>query len=279
MRNLHSRDASQLQECLVFDLYGDSGHFKKFYTTSSPLTFDIPPKTCLTGIIGAIIGLSYEERYELFEAKVGIRLLSEIRKKGFGIDWLNTKARSPRNLPATMKVWLQSLGLPPKPEIAAFTGLEWPGQSPHTQATVEVLLNPSYRIYYPESNPRFDDLLQMIKDHKSYYTPFLGSSEFIANFKFIDLAKMVLVTSPSEFIEIHSIVPSNALDTTQRDYIDLNNKMIEIANMPNTMKPERVVLEYINVLYNPKAESLLVKPEKFYRIVYNDGKTENILFI
>ncbi|MDI3478645.1 MAG: CRISPR-associated protein Cas5h, partial [Thermoanaerobacterium sp.] len=28
---------------LIFDIYGDFGHFKKYYTTSSPLTFSFPP--------------------------------------------------------------------------------------------------------------------------------------------------------------------------------------------------------------------------------------------
>ncbi|MFB3896899.1 MAG: CRISPR-associated protein Cas5, partial [bacterium] len=28
---------------LVFDIWGDLGHFRKFYTTTSPLSFSFPP--------------------------------------------------------------------------------------------------------------------------------------------------------------------------------------------------------------------------------------------
>ena len=45
-------------KCLVFDIKGDYGHFKKYYTTSSPLTFSIPPRTTVSGMIGALIGRS-----------------------------------------------------------------------------------------------------------------------------------------------------------------------------------------------------------------------------
>ena len=42
---------------LVFDIYGDLAHFRKFYTTSSPLTFPFPPPSTIKGMLGAIIGV------------------------------------------------------------------------------------------------------------------------------------------------------------------------------------------------------------------------------
>jgi len=41
---------------LVFDIWGDYGHFRKFYTTTSPLTFSFPPPPTIAGILGAIYG-------------------------------------------------------------------------------------------------------------------------------------------------------------------------------------------------------------------------------
>ena len=46
---------------LVFEVYGKYAHFKKPYTTTSPLTYSIPSRTALTGIIGAIIGIEKNE--------------------------------------------------------------------------------------------------------------------------------------------------------------------------------------------------------------------------
>ncbi len=36
---------------LIFNLWGDLGHFKKPYTTTSPLSFAFPPRPTLAGII------------------------------------------------------------------------------------------------------------------------------------------------------------------------------------------------------------------------------------
>ena len=46
---------------LIFDIYGDFGHFKKYYTTSSPLTFSFPPPPTIKGMLGAIGGISKTE--------------------------------------------------------------------------------------------------------------------------------------------------------------------------------------------------------------------------
>ena len=43
---------------LIFKLQGDFAHFKRHYTTTSPLSFDFPPRTVLSGLVGAILGLS-----------------------------------------------------------------------------------------------------------------------------------------------------------------------------------------------------------------------------
>ena len=41
---------------LVFDIWADYGHFRKFYTTTSPLTFSFPAPSTIAGILGAIYG-------------------------------------------------------------------------------------------------------------------------------------------------------------------------------------------------------------------------------
>lgn len=41
---------------LAFDIWADYAHFRKFYTTTSPLTFSFPPPPTIAGILGAIYG-------------------------------------------------------------------------------------------------------------------------------------------------------------------------------------------------------------------------------
>lgn len=268
-----------MDECLTFDISGDFGYFKKFYTTSSPLTYEIPPKTALTGIIGAILGLSYEQRYELFECKFGIKILNAIRKIYLGINWLNTKVRNTKNFPNSNKDFLNSLHLPPKPNIAVFLGMEWLGQSPHTQAKLELLKEPKYRIYYPNTNIFFNKLLEKIKAHKSYFTPFLGASEFICNFKFNELLYFTKIENNSSEIEISTIVPTNLLNLESSNPINFMHSNLYKINTPYIMKNPRIIQDYQDILYNPFGKSIKVVVKEYYELrAKNKKKIENVVF-
>ena len=79
---------------LVFDICGDYGHFKKFYTTSSPLTFCFPPPPTVRGMLGAIIGVDKIEYLNIFshkDCRIAIRILSPVKKTRIGINHINTK--------------------------------------------------------------------------------------------------------------------------------------------------------------------------------------------
>jgi CRISPR-associated protein Cas5h len=56
----------QTETALVVDVWSDYAHFRKPYTTSSPLTFAFPPRTALAGLVAAIVGLGKEEYLEHF---------------------------------------------------------------------------------------------------------------------------------------------------------------------------------------------------------------------
>jgi len=42
---------------LVFDVSSDYAHFRQPYSTTSSLTYAIPPRTAIFGLIGAILGI------------------------------------------------------------------------------------------------------------------------------------------------------------------------------------------------------------------------------
>ncbi len=265
-------------ECLTFDISGDFGFFKKFYTTSSPLTYEFPPKTSLTGIIGAILGLSFEERYEMFKCKFGIRILNPIEKIYVGINWLNTRARTSRNFPESNKEFLDILNLPPKPDTAAFLGMAWLGQSPHTQAKLELLKKPKYRIYYPNTNKYFNELSEHIKEHKSYYTPFLGISEFICNFKFNEIFQMKKIENNSSEVKISSVVPVCLIDMDQSNPINFNFSNLYKVNAPNIMEYPRIVKSYENIIYNPIGKAIKVIVKEFFKLKNKNNEfIENVV--
>jgi len=44
-------------KAVVFDVWSDYAHFRKPYTTTSSLTFTLPPPTAIAGLVGAIMGV------------------------------------------------------------------------------------------------------------------------------------------------------------------------------------------------------------------------------
>ena len=89
---------------LIFDIFGEYGHFRKFNTTTSPLTYSIPTPSSIFGLLGAILGIEREDSHnkigekkehlrEVFSSKnaaVAVRPLSEIKKVNIGFNLLDT---------------------------------------------------------------------------------------------------------------------------------------------------------------------------------------------
>ena len=70
-----------IQQIISFDLCGKTAHFRKFYSSSSALSYSIPPKTTVLGIIAAIINLKRDSYYNLFDDwLVGVEVVNPFRK-------------------------------------------------------------------------------------------------------------------------------------------------------------------------------------------------------
>ena len=162
---------------LGFDIWGDFGHFRKFYTTTSPLTFSFLPPPTIAGILGAIYGTDkntneYLRVFGYDKCRIAIQILSAVKKVRMGLNFLETKGTN--------------LKLPMSDKNLA----------PRTQIRTEFLKDPRFRIYVRhEDNDVFDDLCKNIKEHLSVYTVSLGLSELLADFTYVGLYDYEHVTS------------------------------------------------------------------------------------
>lgn len=78
---------------LVFDVVGQMAHFRKFYSNSSSLSYPIPPRTTLMGLIAALLGSerdSYYEELGLKHARLGVALKSPVRSLMQTVNYLAT---------------------------------------------------------------------------------------------------------------------------------------------------------------------------------------------
>ncbi|SKA90407.1 CRISPR-associated protein, Cas5h family [Clostridium sp. USBA 49] len=233
-------------KCLVFDVWGDFAHFRKFYTTSSPLTFSFPPRTAVAGMISAIIGIRKEEYLKYFtkdQAYIAIRILKPVKKTRISYNLIDTK---------TAKMMSKI--------------------SNRTQVTFELLKDCKFRIYfYHEDNQIYEKLKTSLKNHESFYTPCLGLSEFIANFNYIGEFELSEKNNYN-YVLLQSIIPFN------NEHIEVefeDNKEYFKDTVPNEMNDDREVTEYLKILYERNGKAIKCKLSKFYEL----SEEERIVFL
>src|ERR1039458_9748530 len=78
----------------VFEVAADLAHFRRPYAITTALTFPIPPRTALCGLVGAVLGLPKNEGLCHFgdaDALFGIEVLEPLKTTSFSINLLDTK--------------------------------------------------------------------------------------------------------------------------------------------------------------------------------------------
>jgi CRISPR-associated protein Cas5h len=217
-------------KCLVFDIWGEYGHFRKFYTTSSPLTFSIPPRTTICGIIAAIIGLDKDEYLNHFskaKANIAIQLNNPINKTRISYNLINTK---------TAKMYSKI--------------------KDRTQVTFELLKNPSYRIYVNHKDKEiYNRIKNFLEQNKNYYTISMGLSQFISEFNYIGELNFDYKENSEEFVNIDTAISFN-----EKIEIEFENGKEYFKDiMPNEMDQNRVITEYNKVLFERNGFSIRCK--------------------
>ncbi len=236
---------------LVFDLYGDLAHFRKYYTTTSPLTFSFPPPPTIAGILGAIYGASRDDYLDIFgyeNCKIALRILNPIKKVRMGINLVNTK------------------------DNRYFLLIKKKNHEPRIQIFTEFVKLPKYRVYFwHQDNKILDKLITMIKSHQSFYTVSLGLSELLADFNFIGIYEAQEVKNSKA--EINTIISmSNLLDK----HIEIQpDKKYFKEKIPIKMTHERVVEIYDDVIFELEGKTIKALLKTFYQL--ENG--ENITFI
>ena len=175
---------AEIDRVLVFDVRGDYAHFRRGYTTTSPLTFPFPSRTTLAGLISAILGLPRDSYYKLFgkdNSAFALQILNPIRKIKITQNLIDTK-----------------------------TGFYlWDNKGQRTQIPFEFIKKPKYRLYVWLEGEKFEDLINLIRGHNSVYTPYLGISECIANFEIFGEGVFEVEkkrVDGGEGVEIYSII-------------------------------------------------------------------------
>jgi len=238
-----------MADLIVFDIFSDFAHFKRPYTTTSPVTFPIPSKPTLYGMVGAVIGLDKTDYLDHFYGRgvrAAVRILNPIHKVYIAENFINTKDGM-----AKIKT--------------------------RTQIKIEFLKNAAYRVYFSHPDEAVASALyQNLDAHKSHYTFSMGLSECIGNFRFVGRVDSVAGENPSgDYVPIHSVLPTTALMENDDSVIQFEpGKEIFRVSLTAEMNPEREIRRMTDIVFERNGLPVRAKVRQYEKI---ESLEENIL--
>lgn len=220
------------EKVLIFDIKGPMAHFRKYYTNSSSLSYSVPPKTVVVGLIAGLLGLPSERHskdkeeiyYDKFSSDkcfVAVSSRTRIRRMMQTVNYSFTKTGGKKIL-----------------------------FNKPTQIPLEILIpydcdEITYRIYfYHVDEEIYGGLKEQLDKQRFVYPPYMGSTEFLASIDSID--EGVISNNLNRNVEVNGVCK---LKEVELDFSD-NNLQYITEKMPTGFlndrtpkKPEEYVLE------------------------------------
>lgn len=250
------------KEILIFDISSEFGHFRKYNTTTSPLSYSIPTRTAVAGILGAILGMEREmadgiypvgaipvqEFFSKANSDIAVQILKPVKKENVAMNLINTKT--------------------------SFYDLSRAGR---TQIEFELVKNVKYRIFFALNNNQlvFNELAERIKTKNHHFSPYLGLAQFTATVDYVDIKQAEVRENKEEsFVDIITAV--NLSKTIGEQPVEFDySAMYSANNMPIEMDRNREIQEFSEVLIEKNGLLVKAKVKDYYKIE-NYG---NILFL
>jgi len=197
------------------------------------------------GIVGAICGLRKEDYVSALadnEALLTASILNPIKKVRISENLIDTK-----------------------------TALLMGKIKNRTQIRFEFIKDPRYRVYVSLKSEALHELLkEMLSAHKCVYTPYLGISELIANFCYVNEYAAETIT-PDEHVNIISALNNDLI----RELNIESDKEYFSEVMPCDMTTDRVVTRYSKIVYERNGQDINAQVNECLEI----GQGEFIAFM
>ncbi|MFW6132128.1 MAG: CRISPR-associated protein Cas5 [Candidatus Aminicenantaceae bacterium] len=205
-------------EIFSFKVSSELASFRKFDTSDSLyLTYSLPPRTSILGMLGALVGKAKSEgdrlpwMEELKETLVGIRpegipfpktILSYTNTSGYANYTSEGKGKEKKIIGSTLIVKEQ------------------------------VLINPSYTIFV-ELTEKTKQICASLKKRTAIFTPYLGKNEFPAELEYLKMQKARRKNTGKE--KISTIWPFEKQKNPLEDYgclYETSDESLFLENLP-----------------------------------------------
>lgn len=245
--------SQDILKLLAFRVSGRHAHFRKFYTNSSSLSYLLPPRTAIMGMLASVLEYERDDYYAAFDPKTF--------KIGASVT------------PGTrIKKKIQSLNYLHSDYYTLLNKASGKGANMHSQCKLELLIPDGRQVDYslylgataPESLEILNELESRIKQSDFGYGVYLGQRQFRAEFHHLQsyFQDQVRFLESAEYTDTLFVQESGAPD--MKDERNLNAHLV-VDQMPIHMqkespggkkKPGRVMQSIKRVVYEKTGQRI-----------------------
>ncbi|MBT9138329.1 MAG: hypothetical protein DDT30_00947 [Dehalococcoidia bacterium] len=232
-------------QLINFRLKGRFAHFLRAEASASALSYPVPPRTVILGILGAILGIPKDETQQVLEpAKIAAS--GKLPKT----HWHRAKLR--KDPPAPLPRIIKKTDKPDrdtKPEKATLILQEW-------------LFEPLYTVWVSIPEQYHSNLELRLRERRWHFTPYLGLSEMMADIEYLGSEEGSPL--PKGIYDVISVFPQDLgeIDMKQAFQREL---AIHLLRMPQSITSDRVFY-HANYLAEREAKAIPVITDQAYRV-------------
>ena len=244
------------KQFLSFRLGGEYGHFRKYNTTTSPLSYSLPGPTALAGILGAVLGMEREDsKGQVREGQEHLRAAFAERRAQWAVQVIRPvkKAYAAFNLINTAS-WRTHYRLDGK----AHKG--------RTQIEFELLKEPEYRIFLAWEHPRLEELAERLAHRHHHFTPYLGLSQWTAQLRGEGLVEAQELPATQDWQDCHSAINLSRLPQEGTPLHFGPEQHYHTDTLPLAMNEAREISRYGEVLLETSGQPLQVQGAPLWQV-------------
>jgi len=253
-------------QVLTFDLVGKMAHFRKYYANNTAMSFSVPPRTTLMGVLAAILGFPRDSYYEQLSSehlRLGVGLRTPIKKGFHRLNFL--KVESAKDLDGSKG----RIQLP----FEVITGYD----------LVRDMVR--YRVYVAPTvtgEAVFRQLVeQVLSGNGPHFALSLGTANFTASLLDAQLHEQARTSSSDEVQEFYSTVPTDRVVTLPIMREDGGSLSLEEELLPADFlgDGQRELRAMNRVLFSTDGQPLRARLRGEYVEIGDDNKTQRLLFL
>jgi len=241
---------------VVFRYFGRFGHFLRAEASASALSYPIPPRTVLLGLIGAVLGLEKDTPQALLKDA-----LIAVSGAQPSTHWHRAKLRKDPPAPLPLRVKAGAKGSD-APEKATLIKQEW-------------LLNPNYQVTAQLPTLHHDALVRRLREGAWHYSPCLGLSEMNAELEFIATGTATPLTGDQQ-VNCHSLVRQDLVTVEGQRFLE-DGLELQVLRMPRDVTPDRV-FSHANYLVERQGRPIPVRTAHAW-LVSLPGRDSHVMFL